>query len=187
VKQRVGIVSDATQTGTGGTVEARFNTLTQDGTRIDGLVDLWLLNATDPSKYVRVGLFGSGFSHDRAWDFASSVDGSFAEEGVNYTNDTWYRVRIDATAGNLSVSLWNDAGTTELKHHDFSHNLATLGDTFRVGLGQFLGTTNGNPFTTDSAVDWVSADLSVPEPSTLALGLVGLIGLAAFRRMCKRR
>jgi len=161
---RVGMVSDVVQSGVVGRVEARFNTLTQDSQHIDQLVDLWLINSEDSDSYVRVGLFGSNFSDDRGWSYSTSQDGSFFDSGVNYVNDTWYRLRIDAEASSVSVSLWDDAGTTELRRHDFTHALPVLGDTFRVGIGQFMGTTNGTPFIADSAVDWISADLKAATP-----------------------
>src|SRR5687767_5221007 len=110
---RSAMASDDVFSGTEGYVEARFNTVTQDSQHIDQFVDLWLLNATDPTKYVRVGLFGSDFSTNRGWSLASSTDGSAFFGGVNYANNTWYRARIVASATDLRVSIFNDAGNVE--------------------------------------------------------------------------
>jgi hypothetical protein len=176
---RVGMVFDSVLTGTTGRIETRINTLTQDTTRIDGFADLWLLNATDPSHYVRVGLFGSDLSADRGWNCGSSVDGAFWKSGFNYVNNTWYRLRIDAGASSLRVSVWNDAGTTELVGQNLTPSLASLGSSFRVGLAQFMSTANGTPHVADVAVDYVSASL-VPEPATW-MALAAIVGLIRRR------
>lgn len=165
--QRVGLVSVATLPGSFGRLEARINTLTQDSTRVDGLFELWLLNSSDVTKYVRVLLFGANFSASRVWATLSSTTGDGtpehgASQVINYANDTWYRLRIDSTASGLRASIWNDAGTTEIAGHTFVHSLGALGSTFRIGIAQVMGAPGGT-FITDGAVDSVRATpFSVP-------------------------
>lgn len=176
---RVGMVSEQDFYVGSGFVEARINTLTQDELRIDQFVDLWLLNSVDPTQYVRVGLFGSSFSEDRGWSFSTSIDGSTFQSGVDYSNDTWYRVRIDMDELGLGVSILDDVSGVPIVQHDFSHTLSALGPNFRIGLAQFMGTPGGQLFVTDVAIDFVTTSLlPVPEPTSLFLVTIGLLAFA---------
>lgn len=186
---RSAMFSEKVLQGTVGFAEIRFNTVTQDSQRIDQFVDLSFVNALDPAKYVRVGLFGSGYSSDRGWSLASSTDGARFFSGINYLNDTWYRARIDATANALVVSIWNDDRTVEYGSYTFSHTLSMLGSSFRVGVGQFMGSP-GAVYINDVAVDSVVANVSpqvVPTPTAAFGGLFLLGGIGLWKRLSAGR
>src|SRR5262249_29518294 len=56
--------------------EARFNTLVQSpSTSIDGFIEIWVLDATDPTRYDVVSLFVGNFGATRQFFAGSSVDG----------------------------------------------------------------------------------------------------------------
>jgi len=152
---RRGIVAAYTCEGTVGEVEARVNTLTQNSEIIDGLFELWLVNPIDPDKYVMLAFHGGSYSTNRLV-FCSSSEGEFSEDNIDYENDTWYLIRITATATALHVSIWDDEATTELFAHDFGHTLDVLGDAFRVAISQHMDNPNV-AHTADSAVDYVEA------------------------------
>lgn len=163
---RYGYVSTGTVSGTYGILEARINTLTQGGANIDGLFDLWLLNKTNHSKYVRVGLFGNISDTQRSWCYSSGLE-QFALPALAYQSNTWYRVRISQLpTKNLEVSVWDDAGTTKLVSHTFGHTLDALGTEFQVGFSQWMGGTN---FTNGMlvAVDYIRAVATISGRITL--------------------
>lgn len=134
-------------------VEARFNTLTQDQSNIDGLFHLYLVNATDPSKFVGIYPYAGCFAECRGvWVHSTSARASISS---SFENNKWYRfvIRDDPTSG--LVAKWlSDDGTTELGSYSFGIRLADLGATFRVGFGQHMGIpdlTNN----LESAVDYL--------------------------------
>jgi hypothetical protein len=186
--QRRGITSDQTlNTGAIQYVEARVNTLTQGSNNVlDDLLELWLVNATDASKYVLIGLSAPNYGNSRSEMVGSSRDGvwqpgwaQWAAEGVSFDNNTWYRLRISQLPSDaFQVSLWNDSLTNELRHWDLSVTAADLGPQVRIGISQAVGLATGY---NESAVDYVRVEgISTPEPSTLALLGVAALGLLAY-------
>lgn len=173
---RMGFISDAVLSGSIGQVEARINTLDQGGPNIDGLFDLWLVNADDSSNYVTFGLFDNDFDTQRIWTYATSISDFDQSQAVAYQSNTWYKLRItQAPDQNLAISIWDDAGTTELASKTFDFELAALGSDFRVGFSQWMGDAD-NSHSLLSAVDYISAS-PVPEPCSLILFSVGLFGV----------
>jgi hypothetical protein len=165
---RYGAVASAVFPMTYGVVEARINTLEQGGSNIDGLFDLWLLNASDHTRYVHVGLFGDQYDTLRSWIYVSngsliplSAPDTLPE--FSYKNNTWYRVRITQLPGlPLRVSVWSDDLSTELVSFDFDLDLADVGSEFRIGVSQWMG----GPHLTHSllsAVDYVSVKAAYNE------------------------
>jgi hypothetical protein len=134
--------------GVVGEVESRLNTLQQGGSVIDGLFDLWLVNSSDHSRFVRVGMFGDRGDTLRSWTYSSSLSpySTAGQENLPpfaYQNNTWYRLRISQFPGKpLEVSIWNDAGDTRLVFHRFPHTLAELGSSFQIGFSQWMGGPN---------------------------------------------
>ncbi|MGE3241017.1 MAG: hypothetical protein AB7G28_15220 [Pirellulales bacterium] len=155
--QRRGLVGSSLFDLNVGIVEARINTLSQASGPIDGLFDLWLMNADDRSKYVRVDLFNAfGTVHLVRW--SSSIDGG-GEIVPPWENNTYYRVQIIAGPNdNLEVRLKSDDLTTTLASHVFNHALSDLGTTFQIGFAQLMGVPQGAGIN-DVAVDYVAASL----------------------------
>jgi len=153
---RLGFVSRAILDGSTGQIEARVNTQDQGDPNIDGLFELWLVNADDKSKYVRLGFFGDMFDTQRKWTSSTNTEG-FQAPPFSYLSNTWYRLRISQLPeASLEVSIWNDAGSEKLVSRTFSHNLLSLGSRFRVGFSQFMGSTDGSK-SLKSAVDFIGA------------------------------
>jgi hypothetical protein len=146
---RFGMVTRDRLKGSEGMVEARVNTLYQGGLYIDGLFDLWLVNSQDSRRFVRVGLFGDNWATRPSWTYSSSF-GFYSQAGPDalpwfpFQSATWYRVRvIQRPKENVEVSIWNDRGTRRLVSHTFPFSLSLLGNSFRIGISQWMGGPNG--------------------------------------------
>jgi hypothetical protein len=161
---RYGAVTTDAFALTYGTVEARINTLDQNETNIDGLFELWLLNADDHTKNVHVALFSDNNSVNRSWIYtlSGSEFPTVAPDTLppfEYADNTWYRVRITQLPGfPLRVSVWSDDALTQHVCHEFDTTLTSVGSRFQIGISQFMG----GPHLTNSllsAVDyvWVTA------------------------------
>lgn len=178
--ERSRLFADTVLEGTQGVVEARFNTLTQDNTRIDGLFGLSLRNADQPGQGVRIYLFGGDFSTNRELTIQSAIDplttlASTQMGTPAYENDTWYRMQISSFGDVLTASLLSDDRDV-LFSYTFSHSLADIGSRFEIRLQQFMGGPDG--LFTDVAVDSV---IAIPAPGSIAVLGVGAV-IAVRRR-----
>ena len=182
---RFGFQSAATVPGGSFQVEARINTLSQGGPNIDGLFDLWLLNSSDPSKYVQVGLFGDQFASQRSW-YAHAAGEPFGLSPFPFASDTWYKLRITQRAGeDLEVSVWNDVADALLASHRFGFQLGALGSEFRIGFSQWMGGPNRTNAML-SAVDYIQVQ-AVPEPHAVVVAAVAATFGAGARLVRRRR
>ncbi|MDP1662580.1 MAG: GC-type dockerin domain-anchored protein [Phycisphaerales bacterium] len=168
-----GMVAAPTLIGPRGEVTARINTLTQDGTRIDGFFLMMLVDAQDSTKWLSTAFFGSNYSTNRLWGGQASfaAASNFAQ---NYTNDTWYRPQLLVNGRILRASLLADNGTTLLGQYEFIAPEGYFSGRWNIAIGQYMGTPNAATYMTDVAVDWVRAE-------TLACGTadIGSAGAAA--------
>lgn len=133
--------------------EVRFNTLTQGpGTNIEGLIEIWVLDAANPNRSDTIALFGGSWGATRDVIAGSSIDNKSTIRPFNYQNNTWYRLVISAAANQgVRAALLSDAGV-ELTGFAFTHGASAFGSGFRIGLSQFVGTPGG-PAPVDVAVD----------------------------------
>jgi len=133
--------------------EVRFNTLTQGpGTNIEGLIEIWVLDAANPKRFDTIALFGGSWGATRDVIAGSSIDNISTIRPFNYQNNTWYRLVISAAANQgVRAALLSDAGV-ELTGFAFAHGASAFGSGFRIGLSQFVGTPGG-PAPVDVAVD----------------------------------
>lgn len=165
--QRVGFHSSETFPLVNNYVELRVNTLTQDEFHIDGLVELWLIDAANNTNFVRVCLFGSQSSNFRTFQAESSVVGYF-EHGYEYQNDTWYRLRLKVEPGTVYAELRSDTDQSLLDSFTFAHDLTLEGSSFRIGVGQWMAFPPGDT-RTDSAVDYIRLYGTCLESPTVAI------------------
>lgn len=97
---RHGMISQEILHGSVGEIEARINTLDVGASNIDGLFDLWLVNAADHSKYVRFGLVNDRTGKIPSWNFSTST-GCYSTDdkgnmpALDFASNNWYRVRIN--------------------------------------------------------------------------------------------
>jgi hypothetical protein len=167
---RVGLFRDEHLGGAEGVIEARVNVLAQ-GDSHSNFFELFLFDHVG-EEFVRVGL-NNGPQGERMMTFRSTADAAGSEH-FHFADNSWFKLRISGDAAALRVSIFNDAGDTELAGHTFSHLLSDWGDEFHVAFGQ----SNISDVTQsgDVAVDYINA---IPEPSA---ALLLLAGLAALRR-----
>lgn len=174
--------------------ELRFNVLVQSPTTsIDHFVEAWLIDSSDPSRYLLGFPDGSNFGVDRRFHARSSIDSLNQFQAFNYLDNTWYRLVLTGAANqNIRASLFADDGTTELIGQTFGFNTAAFPAGFRVGIAQALGVPNA-PYPVDVAIDWVRlTGTAVPEPLSLvmagcALAVVTLAALRGCHRMAVER
>ncbi len=133
--------------------EVRFNTLTQgSGTNIEGLIEIWVLDAANPKRFDTIALFVGSWGATRDLLVGSSIDNTNTIRPFNFQNNTWYRLVISAAANQgVRAALLSDAGV-ELTGFAFAHGASAFGSGFRIGLSQFVGTPGG-PAPVDVAVD----------------------------------
>jgi hypothetical protein len=169
-RQRVGWSTTAVYAPSTFTYEARFNTLNQSSaTSIDAFLEIGLLDPSNTNHYDLISPFGGSRSTDRRFTTESGVDNAFTSSAFNYQNDTWYRLEIQGSAGQIHVSL-NDDNGNELIGRNLAHGSSAYGSGFELILSQAMGIPTVNS-PSDVGVDFVR--LSVPEPSTGALLIVG--------------
>ena len=160
---RAGFVTEPIVSGSLGRIEARVNAMTQDVAQSGSIIELWLLDEADPASYVRLALTHDAQTLERALVLESSVDG-VTTAPFQFVDDTWYRLRIDADSSACRASVWSDDGSTELAETTFSHAMALLGDSFRIGLSQAPDATIVKPVVINAAVDQVTALPAANEP-----------------------
>jgi len=147
--------------------QARFNTLVQQNfaTGIDELLEIWVLDASDPTRYDILALSGPGrgtFS-DRVFSSGSSFSGAGRDAQFGFADNTWYRMVISGSATHeLRASIYNDTGTQELIGVDLGHTLSAYPSGFRIGFSQSVGFPN-LPAPTDVALDSLRLTTSPPD------------------------
>ena len=146
-QQRVGWRSALSYAAQSFRYEVRFNTLDQGpGVGVGAPVEIWLLDALNPSRYDVISLFGGDTGGSRAVLAGNTIDPTNFTLPYAYADNTWYRLVIAGSVGqNVRASLLNDAGT-EVVGQTFAHGPAAFSQGFRLGLSQFLaGGSNGSP------------------------------------------
>jgi hypothetical protein len=93
-----------------------------------------------------------------------------------------YYLRLDAVGNQLSASVFDAPGGTELLHASFIDTGAVGGPAYDQGLAGVSAVARGLQL--DATFDNLSAG-TVPEPSTAALGIVTVLGL--LRRLRRDR
>lgn len=143
-QQRQGWSSSTNFTTTDFRYEMRFNTLGQSGYSIDGLVEIWVLDATDPTRHDIVSPFGGNYGNSRRFFAGSTIDNAYTETPFNYQDNTWYRVALAGGPGqNVRASILSDDGT-ELVGRTFSHDASAFSSGFKIGFSQAVGTPAGS-------------------------------------------
>ena len=134
--------------------QARFNPLVQSATTgIDELLEIWLIDASDPTRYDILALSAPGFGSDRIFSSGSAVSGASLDTAFQYQANTWYRMIISGSPTHeLRASIYNDAGTRELIGVNLGHTLKAYPSGFKVGFSQSMGFPNA-PSPTDVALD----------------------------------
>jgi hypothetical protein len=189
-QEYAGLLSQASIPASTTEVEARVNTLTQDLQHLDGLFSLSLIDSANPSNYLSFGFFSGNYSTTPLFDWGSSM-GDSGETSFAYVSNTWYRFRLTQTSPNqVQVAIYDDTGRAELIGHTFSFSLADLGGSFNIGISQGVGIpynppARTGPYYAESAVNYVTAQATVPEPDSIALLLAG--GLCLLGYGCRRR
>ncbi len=188
--QRRGWDSVTNYGGTNFYFEARYNSMNQSITSsIDGFIELWIIDAANSNRYDIVSPFGGGYATSPSFFSGSSIDNSYTETSLTYSNNTWYHLVLQSAPGqNIRASILNDAGT-ELIGRNFSHSASAYPSGFKIGLSQSVGNSGGT-YPVDVAVDYVRLTVSYPPvilaqptPQTVAPGStasfnVGVAGLA---------
>jgi hypothetical protein len=182
-QQRVGWRTAAIYVPPTFTYEARFNTLNQSSdTSIDAFLEIGLLDPANNNRYDLVSPFGGSRSTDRRFTTESGIDNAGSSDPFNYQNNTWYRLMIQGTSGQIHVSL-NDDNGNELIGRNLGHGSSAYGTGFELVLSQAMGIPLVNS-PVDVGVDFVR--LSVPEPTSAALMLLGG-GILWIRRRYPRQ
>jgi len=134
--------------------QARFNPLVQSATTgIDELLEIWVLDATDPSRYDILALSAPGFGSDRIFTSGSTVSGAAVDTDFQFQAHPWYRMIISGSPTHeLRASIYDDAWTHELIGLNLGHTLNAYPAGFRIGFSQSMGFPNA-PSPTDVALD----------------------------------
>lgn len=147
-------------------------------TGIDELLEIWLLDASNPSRYDEVALSAPEFGGQHVFTAMSSITGQGADTLFDFQSNTWYRMVIQTDPqGSTRASIFADDGTTELIGVNLGHSAASYGGGVVLGFSQSMGGP-GSPFPTDSALDYLVLT-PVPEPASCALLAVGLLVILA--------
>jgi hypothetical protein len=144
-------------------LEARFNTLVQsEKTGIDQLLEIWLIDTSNSSRYDKVALMAPYYGTGRLFTSDSGITGSAFDRDIDFKDNTWYRLVITGSmTQQVRASLYNDDGTTEIIGVNLGHNLSAYISGFKIGISQSMGHP-GAVYPTDVAVDWVSLSVGAP-------------------------
>jgi len=156
--------------------EVRFNSLNQtNGISIDGFIEIWLLDAVNPSRWDIISPFGGCFSTCKSFFAGSSVDSAHYDIPFEYTDNTWYRLVLECRPGeNIRGSICDDTGT-ELVGHTFAHNASAFASGFKLVLAQAMDIPY-DPSPVDVAVDYVRLTaLEAPQQTNCAVAPSGLV------------
>jgi hypothetical protein len=116
-------------------LEVRFNTLGIGSRDIDGLIEISVKSASDPSKFVLGRLHGGCFNGCKSIELQhSSLTGWQASSAIWEAN-TWYRLRL-LLGARPEVQLWNDSKTKMLASVVSPTSTVGLGDTLYIGFSQ---------------------------------------------------
>jgi len=161
--------------------EVRFNTMVQsDATSIDGFLEMWIIDATNSSRYDIVSPFGGWYSTSPYFFVGSTIDGTYMESRLADTNNTWYRLVLQGTPGqNMQALLLSDGGT-ELAGSTLAHGAGAYGSGFRIALSQVIGGA-GSRYPVDVAVDYAKltsgfAPVITTQPTNEAVAAGGVVG-----------
>jgi hypothetical protein len=134
--------------------ETRFNTLVQSsGTSIDACIEIWILDATDASRYDIVSLFGGSYGSDRRFRAGSSISGTSSDQAFAFQDNNFYRLVLQGNStNNLRASLCDDHGN-ELAGVDIGHNTAVFTAGFKIAISQGMDRPLGT-YPSDVAVDY---------------------------------
>jgi hypothetical protein len=160
--QRRGWSSTTNFIGTNFYYEVRFNTLKQSSSNsIDGFIEIWVLDATNSSRYDIVSPFGGSYASSPYFFSGSSIDGSYTQGSLTYSNFTWYRMVLQSPPGqNIRASILDDNGK-ELVGRTFNHSASTFKGGFKIALSQVIGYAGGT-YPVDAAVDYVKLSPGTP-------------------------
>lgn len=136
--------------------DVRFNTLVQSpATSIDGFIEIWIIDATNSSRYDIISPFGGWYDAAPYFFVGSTIDSTFTQTPIGYTNNTWYHLVLQGAPGQtIRASIFNDSGT-ELIGSTLAHGAEAFGSGFQIALSQVIGGA-GSPFPVDVAVDYVN-------------------------------
>ncbi|HEY1789901.1 MAG TPA: immunoglobulin domain-containing protein [Verrucomicrobiae bacterium] len=153
--QRVGWSSSTNFLASNFRYEARFNSLfISSTTSIDGIIEIWIMNATNDNLYDIVSPFAGGSGSDLYMFFGSSVDNNYTRSSYTFADNTWYRLVLQSLPGqNIRASLCDDSGN-ELIGYSFNHDGSAFGSGFKIVLAQIVG-ASGAPYPTTVAADYV--------------------------------
>jgi hypothetical protein len=166
-------------------LEARLNTVVQSpATGIDELLELWILDPTNLSRYDKVALSAPDFGSTRVFTAGSSITNIGLDTGVppcagvgqgafTFSNNTWYRLVITGSPStDVRLSVFDDTGTVELIGVSVGHTLSSYSSGFVIGFSQSMGLP-GSPSPTDVAVDFIqltgNTDITPPVVSLFAV------------------
>ncbi len=134
--------------------EIRFNTLVQSPeTSIDACIEIWILDATDPTRYDIVSLFGGSYGSDRRFRAGSSISGGSSDQAVAYQDNNFYRLVLQGNStNNIRASLCDDQGN-ELASVDLGHDSSSFTTGFRIAFSQSMERPLGT-YPSQVAVDY---------------------------------
>jgi hypothetical protein len=138
-------------------LEARINPLLiSSATSIDVFIELWLIDADNANRYVKMALSAPNFGAARTFITDSSVSLVGTETwGAPFDSDRWYRLVISGSpTTHVRVSLNDDGTGAELIGRDLGHTLSDIGPSVRIGVSQCMGGPNA-VYPSDVAIDWI--------------------------------
>ena len=123
--------------------EVRFNTLGQGSISVDGFIEIWIMDATDSSRYDIAAPFGGNYGQSRCFFAGSSIDNVYNNLPFNFENNTYYRLVLESAPGqHVRGYVLSDSGT-ELIGWTFAHGASAFGSGFKIVLSQFMGSPAG--------------------------------------------
>ena len=159
---------------------------------IDGALQLWPTGDA-PGKNLAVSVFGGNFGADRF--VGSDVDvpmGGFLGSTPNFhasASGIWdygkyYRYSVQAYTNSTHIEFRDDSGTV-MWSSDYQVGLSDFGSKLHLDLTQFMYIP-GRTSRAEVAIDSVTVNRVVPEPSSMVLSGSGLTFVIAFGRVRRR-
>jgi hypothetical protein len=138
------------------------NTLdVSSSTSIDRLLELWLLDAKDHSKYDKVELTAPDYGSSHLFNASSSIsnfgfDTSLQNPtGFSFESNTWYHMVLTGSLSEPVHAAVFDDSNNVLISVSLRHTLSSYPSGFRIGISQSMGLPNA-PYPTDVAIDYVA-------------------------------